>query len=158
MERGGFLRGAMPVQGASHFLCRWPPGKAGGTHGAPWISSRSCHREECLRGLLSHCESSPLLPELREGMVGEGLEEGLPSWQPGKTTTLHLLQESSILECPYRRALLLDFCPRGPPGALETWKGPSQQVLSQPLQPNTEAHSHDIYVFPSPSPRLSDRP
>lgn len=53
-------------------------------------------------------------------MMGEGLEEGLPSWQPGKTTTLHLLQESSILECPYRRALLLDFCPHGPPGALET--------------------------------------
>lgn len=130
MERGGFLRGAMPMQGASHFLCRWPPGKAGGTHGAPWISSRSCHREECLRGLLSHCESSPLLPELREGMVGEGLEEGLPSWQPGKTTTLHLLQESSILECPYRRALLLDFC--GPPGALETWKGPSHRCFPSP--------------------------
>lgn len=69
-------------------------------------------------------------------MVGEGLGEGLPSWQQGKTTTLHQLQESSSLERPYHRALLLDFCPHGPPGTLETWKGPSQQVLFQPLQPN----------------------
>lgn len=145
-----------PCKEQATFPGKGPQGKLGKSTellGFPpdHITVRSAPGDCCPR-----CESSPLLPELRESPWGRGQKGGshVAAGQDCHLYAGHRRARASNAHTPRLFCSISVPTVVLRPGGLR--KAPLSKSFPSPCSQVSEAHGHYIYLFPSPSPSQSE--